>query len=167
VQLAGRREYVSIRFAIIYTSVFLVLALLVLFLAAPLWGLRLDTERGQQIQLIQIGIPIFLSYLASAVTYATVRAEFPEPTGERGKILRTITLGGFAIFVLGFIVSTLMFYQTANGTLPNALNFQQYTNVITILLGVLGVTTSAVSTFVFAAKQDEDPHNARNMPNSP
>jgi hypothetical protein len=143
----------SIRFAIIYTSLLLVLALIVLFLSAPLWGLRLDTEKGQQIQLIQIGIPIFLSYLANAVTYATTRATLPEPTGESGKILRAITVGGFGIFIVGFLVSTLMFYETANGSLPNALGFPQYTNVITILLGVLAVTTSAVSAFVFSKCQ--------------
>ena len=130
------------------------MALIALFIAAPLWDLRLDTEKGEQIQLIQIGIPIFVSYLSNAVTYATVGKDFPEPQGERGRILRTVTFGCFAIFIVGFAISTLMFYKTGHGTLPNALDYRQYTNVITILLGLLAGTTSAVSTFIFATKPD-------------
>jgi len=156
VRMDARRQGVSmsIRFLIIYTSLFVVMALIVLFVAAPLWDLRLDTEKGEQIQLIQIGIPIFISYLSSAVTYATVGKEFPEPQGERGRILRTVTFGSFAIFIVGFSVSTVMFYKTGHGTLPNALDYRQYTNVITILLGLLAGTTSAVSTYIFATKAD-------------
>jgi hypothetical protein len=142
----------SIRFLLIYISLFMVIALIALFIAAPLWGLPLDTEKGEQIQLIQISIPIFVSYLSSAVTYATVGINFPEPTGERGKILRTVTCGSFTIFSVGLIISTMMFYETGHGILPNALDFRQYTNVITILLGLLAATTSVVSTCVFATK---------------
>jgi hypothetical protein len=134
--------------------------LLVLFLISPVIGLPIDTEKGQQIQLIQIAIPTFISYLSAAVTYATVRAEFPEPTGERGKILRTIVVGSLAIFIIGFAVATIIFAEAGKGKIPNGLNYQQYTIVITFLLGILGATTSAVSAFVFATKvsdNDEKP----------
>ena len=92
----------SIRFTIIYVSLISIATILVLFLSGPIWGLRLDYEKGQQIQLIQIGIPTFLSYLSAAVTYATAGRDFPEPTGERGRILKVIAVGGLAIFGIGF-----------------------------------------------------------------
>ncbi|EJN13120.1 hypothetical protein PMI42_03511 [Bradyrhizobium sp. YR681] len=144
----------SVRFTIIYASLFFVLLILVAFLTGPLWGLRLDYEKGQQMQLIQLCLPVFLSYLAAAVSYATVGKTLPEPTGERGKILRLVTLGGFTIFLVGVTVSTLMYFATANGWLKNGgLDFEKYSLTLTLLLGFLGSTTSTVSTFIFSAKQ--------------
>jgi hypothetical protein len=144
----------SIRFFIIYASLGTVLAMITAILSGPIWGLNLDYEKGEQIQLIQIAVPSFLSYLTSAVAYAAVGNGFPEPSGERGKILRAIATGGFLIFVVGFLVSTTIYYLSANDTLKHGkLHFDQYTNIVTLLLGVLGVTTSAVATFIFAAKK--------------
>jgi hypothetical protein len=119
----------------------------------------LDYAKGQQIQLIQIALPTFLSYLSMAVAYATVGNVFPEPKGERGRILRVICLGGLIIFVVGFSVATIIFYLSGTGQLRSGgLTFAQYSNVITIIMGVLGVTTSAVTTFIFAArKRDAEP----------
>lgn len=57
----------SIRITIIYASLIVVLASFVAFISGPLWGLRLDYEKGQQFQLIQIIIPTFVSYLSTAV----------------------------------------------------------------------------------------------------
>jgi hypothetical protein len=147
---------VSIRFFIIYVGLISVISIIVVFITGPVWGLRLDYERGQHIQLLQIATPTFLSYLSAAVAYASVGASFPEPRGERGQILRTVAVGGAAIFGIGFIVCTTVYYLSARGQLPNsALKFDQYTNLVTMLLGVLGATTSAVATFVFAAKKQD------------
>jgi hypothetical protein len=132
----------------------IVLIVIVAFISGPLWGLKLDYEKGQQMQLIQIALPTFLSYLSSAVAYASVGNIFPEPDGERGRILRLICLGGLSIFFVGFTLSTVMFYMSADGTLKQGrLEYGQYTNLITMLLGILGVTTSAVTTFIFAARK--------------
>ncbi len=145
----------SIRFFIIYASLGIVLTMIVAILSGPFWGLRLDYEKGQQLQLIQIAIPTFLSYLTSAVAYASVGNVFSEPKGERGRILRIISIGGILIFIAGFLLSTALYYVSANGELHfGQLSFEQYTNLITLLLGVLGVTTSAVTTFIFAAKKE-------------
>jgi hypothetical protein len=147
----------SIRFTIIYASLISVAIILVLFLSGPIWGLRLDYEKGQQIQLIQIGIPTFLSYLSAAVTYATAGRDFPEPTGERGRILKIITVGGLAIFGVGFALATLIFYKSAQGSLPSGrLSFEQYSSVITLIVGLLGATTSAVATYIFASAERTD-----------
>lgn len=144
----------SLRFIVVHSSLAIVLAVLTVFASGPLWGLVLDYPRGQQIQLIQLVLPTFLSYLSSAVTYATVGAEFSEPEGERGKLLRTVCIGGLIIFVVAFFVSTLVYYLSANGTLQaGRLDFARYTNIITLLLSVLAVTTSAVTAVIFAAKK--------------
>ncbi len=150
----------SIRFTIIYASLIIVGCLLVLFLIGPAIGLPFDAEKGQQIQVMQIAIPTFVSYLSAAVTYATVRTAFPEPAGEQGKILRTIVVGSLTVFIVGFSVATFIFAEAGNGRIPNGLSYQQYTVIITLLLGILGATTSSVSAFIFAAKgsdQDESP----------
>ncbi len=142
----------SIRFTILYASLALVGMILVLYVSGPLWGLHLDYEKGQQIQLIQIATPTFLSYLSAAVTYATAGRDFPEPVGERGRILKTITIAGFAIFTIGFGLSTTIFFMSAAGRLSfGQLSFEQYTNLITLMIGLLGGTTSAVATYVFAS----------------
>jgi hypothetical protein len=144
----------SLRFTIIYLSLISISTILVLYLSGPLWGLRLDYEKGQQIQLIQIGIPTFLSYLSAAVTYATAGRDFPEPIGERGRILKTITVGGIIVFAIGFALATVVFYKSAEGSLPlGQLSFEQYTSLMTILIGLLGATTSAVAIYIFASAE--------------
>ena len=145
----------SIRFTLIYASLFIVGLLIIVFLIGPFLDLPFDTEKGEHIQVMQIAIPTFISYLSAAVTYATVRTEFPEPVGERGKILRTITVGSLAIFMFGFAVATTIFYFSGRGIRPNSMSYQQYTIVITFLLGILGATTSAISVYVFASMQGE------------
>jgi hypothetical protein len=152
----------SIRFTIIYASLIIVGGLLVLFLMSPVIGLPLDTEKGQHIQVMQIAIPTFISYLSAAVTYATVRTAFPEPSGERGKILRTIVTGSLTVFIVGFSIATIIFAEAGNGRIPNGLNFQQYTVIITLLLGILGATTSSVSTFIFASKGSDNDESRPN-----
>lgn len=151
----------SIRFAIIYVSVAVVFCAIVAFLSGPLWGLRLDYEKGQQIQLLQILLPTFLSYLGAAVTYATVGSEFSEPIGERGRILRIITLAGVSFFLIGTILSTSVYYLSANGTLTyGRLEFNQYAAILTMLIGILSVTTSIISTYIFAARKSGTKHSA-------
>lgn len=144
----------SVRFLVIYASLITIFAVLIAFLTGPLWGLRLDYEKGQHLQLIQISLPTFLSYLASAVAYATVGDVFPEPRGERGRIVRAVALGGIILFWIGLFVSTSIYYFSANGKLISGrLEYSQYTQVITLLLGILAVTTSAVTTFLFSNKK--------------
>jgi hypothetical protein len=153
----------SIRFTIIYASLISVAVILIVYLSGPIWGLRLDYEKGQQIQLIQIGLPTFLSYLSAAVTYATAGRDFPEPTGERGRILRIVTIGGLVIFGIAFALATAIFYKSAEGRLTSSnLSFEQYSAVITLILGLLGATTSAVATFIFANydKTEPAPHSS-------
>jgi hypothetical protein len=150
----------SIRFTIIYASLISLAVILILFLSGPIWGLRLDYEKGQQIQLIQIAIPTFLSYLSAAVTYATTGRDFPEPVGERGHILRIVTIGGLAIFTIGFGLATAIYYESSAGRLPSGrLSFEQYSGVITLMIGLLGATTSAVATFTFASAERPN-HNS-------
>src|SRR4051812_10800697 len=102
----------SLRFLIIYASLTIALVTIVAFVSGPVWGLPLDYAKGQQIQLIQIALPTFLSYLSMAVAYATVGNVFPEPGGERGRILRVVCLGGLIVFIAGFAVATTIFYLT-------------------------------------------------------
>jgi hypothetical protein len=154
----------SLRFSIIYTSAIIVVITMAAFISGPLWGLRLDYEKGQQIQLLQIVTPTFISYLGAAVTYATVGSEFPEPGGERGKILRIVTLSGFVIFVVGFLISTTIYYLSANGTLKlGHMEYAQYSSILTLLLGTLSVTTSVVSTYIFAARKSGKRSSARDQ----
>ncbi|MGB9367484.1 MAG: hypothetical protein WCE79_15865 [Xanthobacteraceae bacterium] len=142
-------------------SVAVVFCAIVAFLSGPLWGLRLDYEKGQQIQLLQILLPTFLSYLGAAVTYATVGSEFSEPIGERGRILRIITLAGVSFFLIGTILSTSVYYLSANGTLTyGRLEFNQYAAILTMLIGILSVTTSIISTYIFAARKSGTKHSA-------
>ena len=144
----------SIRFTIIYVSLGIVLITLVALMTGPVWGLRLDYEKGQRLQLIQVIIPVFLTYLSTAVTYVTSGKAFPEPRGERGKILRIITLGAFSVFIAVMIAATTMYYKSANGTLRyGQLDFDSYSTVLTLMMGFLGVTTSAISVFIFSAKR--------------
>lgn len=140
----------SVRITLIYASLIVVLVSFVAFISGPLWGLRLDYEKGQQIQLIQIIIPTFISYLSTAIVYAGLGKAVPEPQGQRGQILRTINLGVLVIFAAGVIVATAMYYVSANGTLQyGRLNFERYSMIITMLLGLLAATTSAISAFLF------------------
>ena len=106
----------SMRFFIIYASFSIVLAVIVAFVSGPLWGLPLDYEKGQHLQLIQIAIPPFVAYLTAAIAYAKSRNSFPEPRGERGRILRIVCLGGIVIFALGFAIATYVFYETGNAS---------------------------------------------------
>jgi hypothetical protein len=150
----GWYQLMSIRFTIIYASFAFVLLVLLAFLTGPLWGLRLDYEKGQQMQLIQLCVPVFLSYLASAVAYARGDSSLPEPKGERGQILKVLTVGGLGVFLIGMIVSTTIYFLTANGSLKQGgLDFARYSLTITLLLGILGATTSAVSIYVFSTKE--------------
>lgn len=147
----------SIRFSIIYFSLFLILVAVVAFATGPVWGLRLDYEKGEQIQLIQIIIPTFLAYLSAAITYATARKTFREPRGERGHILRVITLGSMLIFVVGIIAATVVFHMSGSGKLANgAISFSQYSSIVSVLLGVLAATTTAISTYIFSSDEDAE-----------
>lgn len=144
----------SIRFSIIYLSLAVVFITILLFVSGPLWDLRLDYEKGQQMQLIQMTTPLFVSYLSAAVAYAISGKETPEPTGERGKILRVMVIGAFLIFIVGAAVGTTMYYISANGTLKSGrLEFDRYSALMTLLLSILGATTSAISMYVFAGKK--------------
>lgn len=124
------------------------------FLLGPLWGLRLDYEKGQQFQLIQMITPLFISYISTAVTYATLGRSFPEPRGQRGRILRAVTFGSFALFMIGMIAATGMYYVSARGyLLYGHLDFDHYNAAVTGLLAFLAAVTSAISTFIFAVER--------------
>jgi hypothetical protein len=143
----------SIRFTIVYVSLGVVFVTLVALVAGPMWGLRIDYEKGQRLQLIQVIIPIFLTYLSTAIAYATLGRPFPEPQGERGRLLRLITAGAFIIFVVVMIVATVVYYESANGTLLyGRLDFDGYSTLIALMMGFLGITTSAISMFIFSAR---------------
>jgi hypothetical protein len=125
-----------------------------MFVSGPLWGLRLDYEKGEQLQLIQIILPVFVSYLSAAVTYAIAGKTFPEPDGERGKILRVITVGSFVIFLITLGLATAIYYYSADGTLQHGrLEFDKYRSVITSALSLLAATTSAITTFLFMGRK--------------
>lgn len=144
----------SIRFTIIYVSLGVVFATFVAVLTGPMWGLRLDYEKGQRLQLIQVIIPIFLTYLSTAIAYATIGKPFAEPRGERGRVLRVITAGAFMIFILVMIVATTVYYKSANGTLQyGRLDFDGYSSIMALLMGFLGITTSAVSMSIFSMRR--------------
>jgi hypothetical protein len=88
------------------------------------------------------------------VAYAIAGNVFPEPRGERGRILRIVSFGGLAVFALGFTTATVMYYLSANGTVTyGRLGYDQYTNIVTMILGILALTTSGVTTYIFAAKK--------------
>jgi len=147
----------SIRFSIIYFSLFLILSAVVAFVTGPIWGFRLDYEKGEQIQLIQIIIPTFLAYLSAAITYATSRKTFREPGGERGRILRVITFGSILIFVFGVVAATVLFHLSGSGAIENgSISFSQYSSIISVLLGILAATTTAISTYVFSSDEDKE-----------
>src|SRR5450759_1767006 len=139
----------SVRIALTYASLVIVLCTFVAFISGPLWGLRLDYEKGQQLQLIQIIIPTFLSFLLSAVIHATSGGAFPEPRGQKGKILSAITIGSLAIFSIGTVVATVVYYFSANGAIEyGRLDFDKYSFTITLLLGVLAATMSGISAYI-------------------
>lgn len=141
----------SVRIVVIYSSLIVVLASFVVFISGPIWGLRLDYEKGQQLQLIQIITPTFVSYLSTAVVYAAFSKAIPEPQGQRGQILRIVSVGVLCIFAAGIVVATAMYYFSANGALQyGRLNFERYSMIITMLLGLLAATTSAVAAFLFS-----------------
>jgi hypothetical protein len=143
-----------LRYLLIYASLIIIFLSLIGFMTGPIWGLRLDYEKGQQLQVIQIIIPTFLSYLAAAVVYVTKGASFVEPRGERGRILTIITIGVLAIFASGMITSIALYYFYANGTLRTSyFTFERLCQVMSILLGIMAATTTAVSTYLFTAKQ--------------
>jgi hypothetical protein len=87
----------SIRIGLIYSSLAIVFLTFVAFLSGPLWGLRLDYEKGQQFLLIQIIVPTFVSFLSSAGVHATSEKSFPEPRGQKGRILRAIYTSNFFV----------------------------------------------------------------------
>jgi hypothetical protein len=144
----------QLRDLIVYTSLVAVFVAVIGFLTGPLWGLRLDYEKGQQIQLIQMTIPTFLSYVALAVVYATKGKSLPEPRGQRQRILYVVTIGALIIFIAGMIASTALYYFYANGTFrASHFNFEKYTLMISLLLSVLAVTITTISTHLFDVKQ--------------
>jgi uncharacterized membrane protein len=139
---------------------------MIAFITGPLWGLQLDYPKNQHVQLIQIAIPTFLSYLTAAVAYATTGRQFAEPGGERGKILRVVSFAGLLIFMMGFIAATSMYYFSANGMLTfGQMQFEQYSNIVTLLIGILSVTTTAVSAFIYST-QPESSKDAPSVENN-
>lgn len=143
----------SIRFWTIYGSLVAIALTIAAFLLGPLWGLRLDYEKGQQWQLIQTIVPLFASYVSAAVVYATTGKPTSEPRGQRGKILRVTAIGSSLLFVAGMLIATTMYYFSANGTLQHGqLDFDRYSTVITFLLGLLGATTSGITATIFSGK---------------
>lgn len=145
----------SIRFFLIYASFATVLFILATFLTGPFWGLPLDYEKGQHLQLVQIALPPFIAYLTAAVAFARAGISLAEPKGERGRMLRLLCQGGLVVFVLGFALATCLFYATGRGLIVSGLNYGQYSTVITLILAVLGATTSAVSAIVFSVGREE------------
>lgn len=145
----------SIRFFLIYASFATVVVILTTFLTGPFWGLPLDYEKGQHLQLIQIVLPPFIAYLTAAVAFAKAGVSFAEPKGERGQMLRALCLGGLVVFAMCFALATYVFYATGRGLLASGLSYGQYSAIITLILAVLGATTSAVSAIVFSVGQKE------------
>lgn len=142
----------SVRFFLIYASLLSVFLTICLFLLSPLFGLGLDHEKGEHLQVIQIIIPTFLGYLTAAVTYATSKASFREPRGEKGRILQIVTVGSVLVFFFGVLLATVVFGLSSQegSTLPGV-SFSQYSSIVSILLGILSATTSAVSAFIFSS----------------
>jgi hypothetical protein len=81
----------SIRLFIVYFSLIMLGAVILAFWLGPEWGLRLDYEKGQHLQIIEIVAPVFVAYLSSAVTYALYgsvsRADWSKKTNFTGDYL--------------------------------------------------------------------------------
>lgn len=146
----------SVRFIIIYGSMLCMLVSVSIFISGPFWGLGLDYQKGEHVHLLQIIAPVFISYLSAAVVYATSSKKIREPRGEKGRILRVISIFSISLFLVGLFLSTVLFYYSSLGRLQGvALSFSQYTNIITLLLSLLAGTTTTVVTFIFGTGANE------------
>lgn len=154
------------RVGIIKSSLALTLGLAVFFFTAPSLGYPLN--HGAALRLLATVIPVFSGYLGSAVHYIfrpSLRAvRLREGSGQ---LLALLTYGPIAIFCVSTVALLFSFaYGNRHGVQigsGNAMSVETLSLGISLCLGFLAITTSAIVSYLFSVdlKGEDSEREAR------
>jgi hypothetical protein len=152
VTVASARKY------LVTSSLSLTAALFAFFLLAPATGFPLVFD--QSLRILQIVLPVFLGYLGSASSFV-FRSDSSEDqlAFRRGtsSLASLLTLGPVLAFTIALSALIIAFGVTNRPNAPpgSGISIDQLTTGISIILGLLAVTTSVAVNYLFGGGHNE------------
>jgi hypothetical protein len=114
----------------------------------------------QASQLISMIVPVFLSYLGSAVAFVFLRQEEQEELGTRKHDLLSIVVnGGFLVFAICLVslFGAFGFSNRLSAPPGGGMPFADLSTGVTTVLGIMTTTVGASIVYLFGRPQDRQP----------
>jgi hypothetical protein len=139
------------RYFVVYSSLFLLTAIMFVFAVGPAVNLPLDYN--QSFTVVKQVAPVFIGYLGQCAYYVTrkqqseARLVIPEKN-----LIYAISVGPFVIFstIFSAIIAVFIFSNRPDAPPDTGMSFNRFTDWITILLGLFTATVSVVTAWLFA-----------------
>jgi hypothetical protein len=150
-------SYRAARLWIVRASLVSVGALLLFLLLAPIAGYPLRYDDVPRF--FEIGIPVFLSYIGSAVRFATQdsskRLASECPPESQQQLFSLLVRGPVLVFALVASAAFLAFGYSNRAMAPVGIGMRiaQLSTILTVALSILTVSTSAIVNYLFQVER--------------
>jgi hypothetical protein len=139
--------------------------LFVFFLLAPTLGYPLLFS--QSLRILEIVSPVFFGYLGSAATFVFRSASQADVVSFRAGVTGYVGLlirGPLVVFGIAFTALIVAFGVTNSATAPpgSGVSIDQLGAGVSVILGLLAVTTSVAVNYLFGGGNNADSQNRRN-----
>jgi len=156
--IGGARKYLVISSLAITASVF------VFFLLSPALGFPLTFD--QSLRVLEVVLPVFLGYLGSAASFVfRAGSQADAAVFRRGaaSLAGLLIVGPIAIFTLSLFAIILAFgFTNRAGASPGSgISLNQLTAGISIILGLLVVTTNVAVGYLFGGGENASASDTR------
>lgn len=142
---------------LIGASLALTLLLLLFFLIAPSLGYPLKYDKA--FQLLGTVVPVFTGYLGAAAHFIFRRKGHPEVQLGNERLLKLLTFGPLIVFALATVAILFSFGFSNRMAAPMGIGMTVEVLGIglTMILGVLTISTSVLVSYLFAAERGRGP----------
>ncbi len=144
------------RYWLVLTSFVTTGVVFIFFVVAPSTGFPLSF--GQARGLLEIIVPVFVGYLASAAHYTFSRnmAKKRASNGVSDKLTSIMIRGPIVVFIVACFVAIVTFGYSNRPSAPsgNGMSIESLAWVISGGLGLLSVTTNVAVTYLFSIQEN-------------
>lgn len=146
----------SARIAVVGYSLGITGVLIVFLILAQPLGMRFDYAQEQNLRLIDVVLPTFFGYLGAASHFIFNANRGREVDETNAGMLRLLVHGPFAIFIVA-VASLFFAYYMSHRPLVSGepridrMDFATLSRYLSILLGLLSVTVSVASSYLFGS----------------
>jgi len=137
---------------LVVSSLLITASLLVFFLLAPALGFPLVF--AQSLRILEVALPVFLAYLGSAASFVFRSASDADEAVFRrstSSLTGLLVVGPVVVFAVSLLAIILAFGITnrPSASPGSGINVDQLAAGISIILGLLAVTTNAAVGYLF------------------